>query len=224
MPTLKLARLRHLKIAIILLTAAVPLSADDTPRDPWTSGWFWEVSTGVSIVPGGDITLDGVTYESDFANGLFLKGAVGKAWNANWTTTLEWFYRSNPVNELVSPQGRITGGDLASTNAFLTVFYTPDERWHWRGVRPYAGLGVGFITEVDLDLKGFGQEEFSSRGEFAFQWLIGLSRRVGRAGLLFLEGRAIASGKQELASSTLPRFAAIEYDTWSLLTGFRLSF
>ncbi|MEY3773909.1 MAG: hypothetical protein RLZZ129_689 [Verrucomicrobiota bacterium] len=215
---------RMLCLGILLGNTVVTLPAADTPRDLWTSGWFWEASAGVSIVPGGDITLDGINYESDFANGLLIKGAVGKAWTPNWTTTLEWFYRTNSINELVYAHGTITGGDLASTNAFFTVTYALDEGWSWRGVRPYVGLGLGYLQEVDLDLEGYGNEEFSSRGAFAYQWLIGLQRRIGRHGLLFLEGRAIASGKQELASSSLPRFAAIEYDTWSLLTGLRYSF
>jgi hypothetical protein len=216
---------RLVRLGLLLPASAVALvAATDTPRNLWTSGWFAAASAGVSIVPGGDVTLAGVTYEGDFSNGLLFKAAVGKTWNANWSTSLEWFYRTNSVNDLVSPQLTITGGDLASNSAFVTVNYALDERWSWRGVRPYAGLGVGFIQEVDLDLDGFANEEFSTKSEFAYQWLIGLQRRIGNAGLLFLEGRAIASGKQELDSSTAPRFAAIEYDTWSILAGFRFSF
>jgi hypothetical protein len=213
------------RLGLLLPASAVALAAAaDTPRDLWTSGWFTAVSAGLSIVPGGDVTLAGETYEGDFSNGLLFKAAVGKAWNANWSASLEWFYRTNSVDELASPSRTITGGDLASNSAFVTVTYALDERWSWRGVRPYAGLGVGFIQEVDLDLDGFANEEFSAKGEFAYQWLIGLQRRLGNAGLLFLEGRAIASGKQELDSSTAPRFAAIEYDTWSILAGLRYSF
>lgn len=213
-----------LRFGILLPLAGVAATAAETTRGLWTKGWFWEASAGISIVPGGDVTLGNVTYEGDFSNGLLFKGAVGKAWNANWTTSLEWFYRSNSVDQLVSSSGTITDGDLASNNFFLTTTYALDERWSWRGIRPYAGLGLGVVQEVDLDLIGLVNEEFSVSGEFAFQWLVGLQRRLGRSGLIFLEGRAIAADELKMNSSSSARFVKVQYETWSMLAGLRFSF
>ena len=201
------------------------LAATETAaRWDGSSGWFVEASAGVSIVPGGDLTLNGVRYEAEFKNGLLLHGAIGRHWSDQWSTELEFFYRSNEADSLISPQGALKGGDLASTNVMFNVTYTFSERWSLAAIRPYVGLGAGVMQEVDVDLTGFGSEEFSAQGDFIYQWLVGLQRAIGTNGHLYLEGRAIAAGKPSLESSTGQRRLVAEYDTWSLLAGLRWSF
>ena len=199
-------------------------AAETAARWDGSSGWFVEASAGVSIVPGGDLTLKGVRYEAEFKNGLLFHGAIGRRWSDQWSTELEFFYRSNEADSLVSPQGALKGGDLASTNVMFNVTYTLADRWSLALIRPYVGLGAGVMQEVDVDLTGFGPEEFSARGDFIYQWLVGLQRAVGANGQVYLEGRAIAAGKPSLESSTGPRRLVAEYDTWSLLAGLRWSF
>jgi len=189
-----------------------------------STGWFVEASAGASVVPGGDITLGGIRYEADYATGRIFQAAVGRAWTPQFSTKLEWFYRSNSVSSLDGGTARIAGGDLASTNAFVTATYALGPAWQWQGVRPFAGLGAGILQEVDVDLDGFGGEEFSASGRFAYQWLVGLERAIGSAGRIFLEGRAVAAGTQDLASSRLNRKLSVDYDTWGVIAGFRWAF
>jgi hypothetical protein len=223
------ARRRHpARIASVLLglCAAGWAAAADTPATTprWTDDWFVEASAGMGIVPGGDITLAGIRYEAEYKTGVVVQGAVGRKWTPRLSTKLEWFYRSNEVSSLVAGTARISGGDLASTNAFLTTTYRFGPPFEFLGIAPYAGLGAGFLQEVDVDLDGFGGEEFSASGRFAYQWLVGLERAVGPQGRLFVEGRAVAAGEQELQSSTGPRRLKVEYDTWGLIVGLRWSF
>ena len=196
-----------------------------TPGAPHRSdGWFTEIFAGVGIVPGGDITLGGVRYEADYKSGVILGGAVGRGWTPRFATKLEWFYRSNSVNSLVAGTTRITGGDVASTNAFVTATYRFGPSWQVWGIAPFAGLGAGILQEVDVDLEGFGGEEFSAGGRFAYQWLVGLERAIGAQGRVFLEGRAVAAGSQELDSSNRARRLSVDYDTWGIIAGLRWSF
>ncbi len=210
-----------------LVVASLPsmaLAEEVAARWDWSSGWFVKTSAGTNIIPGGDLTLDGVRYEAEFKNGLLVHGAVGRQWSEQWSTEIEFFYRRNKAESLTSPAGALAGGEIASTNVMFNVTYALPERWSVLAIRPYVGLGAGIMQEVDVDLVGFGSEEFSAKGDFIYQWLVGLQRRVGERGRLFVEGRAIAGGKPSLKSSTGPRRLVAEYDSWSLLAGFGWSF
>jgi hypothetical protein len=197
---------------------------NDSAAPRWTDGWFVEASAGVGIVPGGDITLGGIRYEADYKTGFIVQGAVGRSWTPQFSTKLEWFYRTNSLNSLVAGTARLSGGDLASTNAFLTANYRLGAPFEVYGIAPYVGLGAGFLQELDVDLDGPSGGEFSSRGRAAYQWMIGLDRAVGTQGRIFLEGRAVAAGSQELTSSVGSRRLTVEYDTWGIVAGLRWSF
>lgn len=215
-------------IALVLLglagIAQVRASDAAAVEPSWAEGWFAEFSAGAGIVPGGDITLGGVRYEAKYNTGSILQGALGRAWTPQFSTKLEWFYRSNSVKSLVAGNALINSGDLASTNAFVTATYRLGPGFEVWGIAPYAGLGAGILQEVDLDLEGFGGEEFSARNRFAYQWLIGLERAVGTKGRIFIEGRAVAAGSQDLTSSTRGRKLSVDYDTWGIIAGLRWLF
>lgn len=208
---------------LALLTSRAAAEAITEPDTAAPSPWFADLSAGLSIIPAGDITLGGRTYEGDFKDGPFLRGAVGRRLGMGWALEAEWFYRTNSVNSLVASDRRFTGGDAASNNFFLNATYSPGERFAWRGISPYAGLGLGYIQELDVDLEGADGGEFSSSGSSAWQWSIGLRKLFGPRAELFLEGRAIAAGERELEARG-GRKLRIEYDAWAMLAGLRWSF
>ena len=88
--------------------AAEPVTSAAPP-----SLWFAEFSAGLSVIPAGDVTLGGRTYEGDFKDGPFLRGAVGRRFGANWTVAGEWFYRKNELGSLDAGDRRFTRGDVA---------------------------------------------------------------------------------------------------------------
>ena len=215
-----------LGLASFSLAALPPLAAAETLPEPApiaASPWFAELSAGLSIIPAGDITLGGRKYERDFKDGPFLRGSVGRRFGAGWAIEGEWFYRNNSVNSLVASDRRFTGGDAASNNVFLNATYSPGAQFSWRGISPYAGLGFGYIQELDVDLEGTDGGEFSAGGSSAWQWSIGLRKILGPRAEIFLEGRAVAAGEQELEAKG-GRKLKIEYDTWAMLAGLRWSF
>jgi len=188
-----------------------------------TSAWFTEFSAGISVIPAGDVTLGGRTYEGDFKDGPFLRGAVGRRFGANWTVAGEWIYRKNELGSLDAGDRRFTRGDVASNSLFLSATYAPGPRFSWLGIEPYAGLGFGWIQELDLDLQGSDGGGFESGSFPAWQWSLGLKRPLAPRAELFLEGRAVAAGEREL-QGTGGRRLRIAYDAWGLLAGLRWSF
>jgi hypothetical protein len=218
-PALALAAALGLASLLPAADAPAPVAAD-----PRASVWFVELGAGAIFIPGGDLTLAGVPYESDFGAGRVLQAAVGRTWGDQWRVQLEWVYRSNPVNELTGAGGRFTAGDLASTTALVTARYALPARWSVAGIRPYVSAGLGLMTETDLDLEGAGGGEFSTGGEWAWHWAIGLERPVGARGRLFLESRALSGGQQTLDATSGSRRVAVDYDAWTLQAGLRWSF
>lgn len=90
--------------------------------------------------------------DASFDAGFLAGGAVGYAFTDNWSAELDYAYRSNDVSSVrVNGQTVANGGDYASTSLMLNGFYRFDTDWR---VRPYVGAGIGFATEIDVDLEG----------------------------------------------------------------------
>ncbi len=214
-----------LSLAALLLVSSPLRAANAEPAvsTAASSLWFTELSAGISIIPAGDVTLGGRTYEGDFKDGPFLRGAVGRRCGANWTVAGEWFYRKNELGSLDAGDRRFTRGDVASNSLFLNATFAPGPRFAWLGIEPYAGLGFGWIQELDLDLQGPDGGGFESGSFPAWQWSLGLKRPLAPRAELFLEGRAVAAGERELQGPGGRRLR-IAYDAWGLLAGLRWSF
>ncbi len=214
-----------LSLAALLLVSSPLRAANAEPAVSTASfsPWFTELSAGISIIPAGDVTLGGRTYEGDFKDGPFLRGAVGRRFGANWTVAAEWFYRKNELGSLDAGDRRFTRGDVASNSLFLNATFAPGPRFAWLGIEPYAGLGFGWIQELDLDLQGPDGGGFESGSFPAWQWSLGLKRPLAPRAELFLEGRAVAAGERELQGPGGRRLR-IAYDAWGLLAGLRWSF
>lgn len=220
-------RLRNVAQSLVWLGLGMSLlNAQDEVAEfgsSWRDGLYIEFGSGLGFIPGGDITLDGNEWEAEYDNGSIFMASIGKNWTDNWATELEYFYRSNDIDTLTAGSVVLTGGDLASTNVFVSMVYTLDgllgSSW-----RPYGGLGAGWFTETDVDIAALPGEEFSKTGSTGYQWLVGVRGVFGENWSGFLEGRAIAGGSQDLASSADGRELEVEYNAWSLIVGLEWAF
>lgn len=216
---------KHL-VAALFAGAFVVVSAwaqADDMKSSWREGLYVEFGGGTSTLPGGDITLDGVEWEGEFNNGTLFIVTFGKDWTDNWSTELDWFYRTNDLDTLTAGNTVLSGGDLASTNLYFSVTYTfdgiLDSAW-----RPYVGAGLGAMQEIDIDIDDLPGEEFQTNWAMGFQWLVGVKWEYAENWAGFLEGRAVSGGSQTLDSSLDGRPLEIGYDGWSLIAGLKWSF
>lgn len=153
--------------ACAALAASLPVAAQDK------AGLYVSVLAGTSSLASthvtesrpGAATLSG---PARLGNGTGWGGAIGQRYGNGWAAELAWDYRSHPIERIA---GTSVSGDFASTVAFLNGYY----RFQKMGpVRPFVGLGLGYVTEMDIDISrdGTGQE-FSRRGGLATQAIVG---------------------------------------------------
>ena len=106
---------------------------------------------------------------------------------------LEFAYRSSDVAGL--PAGIGTGDNFAWTALMVNGIYDFQGTGGWR---PYVGLGVGVLTEVDLDLTA-PVGEYSDIGVPAFQILLGTEYALNDRTSLYGEFRYLDAGSVDLA-------------------------
>lgn len=106
--------------------------------------------------------------QGDFGRGIGMGGAIGHRYGNGWAAELAWDYRRHDLKRLA---GTAIQGDFASTTVFLNGYH----RFHKVGkVRPFVGAGLGYVTEIDMDLSRAGSEqEYSRRGGLAVQAIVG---------------------------------------------------
>lgn len=110
-------------------------------------------------------TLSG---KASFDGGIGLGGAIGQRYGNGWAAEVAWDYRSHDLKRI---GGERVSGDFASTAVFINGYY----RFQKVGmIRPYVGGGVGYATEIDMDVSRDGAEqEYSRRGGLALQAILG---------------------------------------------------
>ena len=154
-------------LAGLTMFATMPVVAQDR------SGLYVSAYGGSSSLASTSLTesrtsLSTFTGKGSFGSGIGLGGAFGYGYGNGWGAELAWDYRSDDVKRI---GGTPVQGDFASTTAFINGYY----RFQKVGmVRPFVGAGLGYVTEIDLDLSRDGSEqEYSRRGGLAIQAIVG---------------------------------------------------
>ncbi len=197
----------RITIFAALVFAATPALADD-------SGFYLKAFGGASSLSDTDVTI-GATTETDvgFGSGTLAGGAFGYAYaDSPLAAELEFTYRSGD-----SEDGATTGGDFASTSLMLNGVWNFGETSRFS---PYAGAGLGYVTEIDFDVPGSG--EFSDRGGVAWQVFGGVSYAVTERVSVFGELRYFDAGSRTLTGSGGSLNA--DYSTLDVLAGVSFTF
>ena len=168
----------HYALRLLAVTCLVPLAstawADDGGK------WYGKLYGGYSML--GDTSFDqegvaaaGATGDTDSDGGFLAGGAVGYNFTNNIAAELAWDYITNDTTATFSDGTRSTDGDFSSSIFFLNGFYKFDPVSNTK-IRPYLGAGIGYVEEIDMDLKiGPSETSYSSDGDFAYQIMAGAS-------------------------------------------------
>ena len=92
--------------------------------------------------------------------------------NSRWSSEFGWEYRSNDALITTAEGSTLPGGNYASNIFYLNRRYALTESTR---LTPWAGGGITWIQEVDLDSEGSGPERsFSDSGTLGLQAMVGV--------------------------------------------------
>jgi outer membrane protein W len=170
--------IRNYFLFLCSLATATSLSTNTLAND--SGKWYGKLYGGASIL--GDQTIQqtgvaasGATGKNENDGGYTLGGAVGYHYTNNLSVELAWDYTTNDAATRFSDGTNFNDGDFASSIFFLNGRYTLDPVMQTK-FRPYVGLGIGYVEEIDMDLKVNGVENsYSQDGALAYQLMAGVS-------------------------------------------------
>jgi outer membrane protein W len=165
-------------------------------------------STTVTESRAGFGVLDG---KAKFGSGFGAGGALGYRYGNGLAAELAWDYRGHDLKRVGNTA---VAGDFASTVLFVNGYYRFEKL---AGVRPFVGAGLGYITEIDMDItRSANEREYSRRGGLALQAMVGgevdLSERWSVSGDLRWSQMNTGTFKSSDADSSLtnkPKYAPV---------------
>jgi opacity protein-like surface antigen len=193
----------------LLALCAGPAAAQD-------AGYYAKVFGGLSALQGDAATLDGTTGPVNYDTGALFGGAIGYDYGDRpFRAELEFAYRSGDAEAFGGT------GDYASTTLMLNGVYVFQTGGAFR---PYVGLGLGYVTEIDFDIAdGPETGEYSDRGLLAWQAMIGSDYALSDSLSLFGEARFFRAESPSLSGPGGASLSA-DYDTFDLVAGLTLRF
>jgi opacity protein-like surface antigen len=204
----------HTLLAISLMFCATGAMAQDG------SGYYVKGFGGLSALQGDTFALDGTSAAVSYDTGATYGGAVGYDYgDRRFRAELEFAYRTGDASGLPVAIG--TSGDFASTTVMLNGYYMFETA---SNLRPYAGLGIGYVTEIDFDIEGgAGAGEYSDRGLIAYQAMVGAEYPLANRLSVYGEARYFTAGTADMTSAGGSALSA-DYDTFDLNAGLALRF
>jgi opacity protein-like surface antigen len=163
---------------------------------------YLRATGGLSLLPGTSLDSSdaGALQQADasFDPGFAYTFGGGYRVTDDWSVEAELGYRTNPIDRVRSTGQTLTEGDFASLGFFANGIYRVPMAGR---LRPYVGLGIGLLEEIDIDL-GSGTDVDYSDSALAAQAIVGVDYQLSSQWSLQLEGRYLQSFGQDLAAES----------------------
>lgn len=212
-------------IAVLVSGVALmgPAEADEADR------FYASASVGAGSLSSAKLTFsDGVDtstangkYEASFVGG----GALGYRLDNGWTLEGELTYRRNELDPVsLAGLGNFSGGDFASLGFGLNALYRFNIGSSGK-LQGYAGPGLVYFQEIDIDFDDGGQQEISFESDDT-AWQFKLGGRYDFSERWFVDAAAtylVASGVRMELPADPSQTIESDYDhlTLSLGVGWR---
>ncbi|MDJ0939363.1 MAG: outer membrane beta-barrel protein [Woeseiaceae bacterium] len=198
--------------------AANAANAQDDQR------WYGTASVGFGNLASSTLTYsDGTStssadadYETSFAGG----GTLGYRFASGWNLEGEIMYRRNELDPIsIAGLGDFTEGDFASLSFGVNALYRFQfgNSGKWSG---YAGPGVVYLQEIDIDFEVDGQETSFETDDIAFQLKFGTRYDFNER--WFIDAGAtyfIADGVEMEFPADRSQTITSDYEHWNLQLG-----
>ena len=209
----------HSAVLAALLAAgpAIASAADD-------AYWYATANVGANFMSDQSVSFagDGPAQSGDasLGNGLLTGAAIGRAFSRSLRAEVEFVYQSVDHDGVrLAGGGSLPSGNFASTALALNGLYSFN-LFAREEVRTYVGLGVAWLTEVDIDFEQGGQEASYSGDGFGVQLLAGARYEIGErwfldAGLRYLSAGEVTMDGEGAATGRV----RADYEPWSATFG-----
>lgn len=192
-------------------------------------GWFVKPFMGISSLSDQSGTasnsngLDGdidVATDSGLAAGL----GVGYRYNERLSVELYWEYRRNDSDSTIGATGEVLSGNYASNLFYLNGYYDLYRQEDWS---VYAGAGIGWTQEIDIDLERNGIEQsYSGDGDISWQVMLGTDYQLSQNWALNAEVRysSMSSIYLEGEENAVGQISGFDYDPLTIGLGLKYHF
>ena len=210
-----------LTAASLFTLSASAFAAEDT--------WFVRPYVGLSQMSdlSSDFAdIDGLSGEADidldtgFTGGL----GVGYRYTDNFAVEFGWEYRSNDSEVTLADTSEFDDGNYASNIFYLNGHYLFDKNGKWQ---PYAGAGLTWVQEVDIDLERGGEElSYSGDSGTGYQVFAGVNYDLNDNWTLQSELRygSITDIDLDGEGNDVGEFNNIDYETTTIQIGLVFDF
>ena len=194
------------------------------------AGYYVRAWVGLTGLGTDDLTLneDGTqsTASTDFSAGFTGGGAFGYRYGERWRVEVDATYRSAEVDRIQFAGGEtFTDGNFASLVIGLTGIYDLRPLGQGRNWKPYLGLGLGYVQEVDIDFEDASGETSFSSDDVALTALGGIRYESGQRWFVDGEIRYLSLGDLDLdGESAGIGTVTADYDPLSFTFGFGWNF
>ena len=208
---------------IVALVSGMALSAVASADE--AEKFYASASIGAGSLSSATLTFsDGAStstadgkYEASFAGG----GAIGYHFGNGWTLEGELMYRRNELDPVsIDGLGDFSGGDFASLGLGVNALYRFGIGSSGR-LQGYAGPGIVYFQEIDIDFENGGQQEISFESDDT-AWQFKLGGRYDFSDRWFVDAAAtylVASGlRMELPANPAQAIES-DYDHLMLSLG-----
>lgn len=204
-------------VSFLALGPAIATAADD-------AHWYATGNVGANFMSDQNLSLSGngptQLGKASLGSGLLTGAAFGRAFNRSFRAEAEFVYQSVDQDGVtLTDGGSLPSGNYASTAVALNGYYTFN-LFGREEVRTYVGLGVAWLTEVDIDFEQGGQELSYSGDGFGLQLIVGARYELGErwfldAGLRYLSADSVTMDGEGEAIGQV----RAEYEPWSATAG-----
>ena len=207
--------------ASISILSSTALATEDT--------WFVRPYVGFSQMSdlSSDFTdIDGLSGDADIdLSGGFTGGlGVGYRYTDNFAVEFGWEYRSNDSEVTLADTSEFDDGNYASNIFYLNGHYLFARNGKWQ---PYAGAGLTWVEEIDIDLERGSEElSYSGDGDIGYQVFAGINYDLNEKWKLQSELRygSIADIDLDGEGGEAGEFDSIDYETTTIQVGLVFDF
>jgi outer membrane protein W len=197
------------------------------PHSAAAEGLYGKALGGLSLLQD-DAARRGSAPRTDanYDSGISTGAAVGYTLTPNFAAELEFMYRTADLGSFGSP-GLGTAGDYASAIVSAHVIYTFDG-WYTGATgtcRPFVGIGLGVVEEVDFDVKGgTAPQEYEASGDLVWQVRAGADWAFAKEWSLTAEVRYLDMNTPDLKAKSGGANLKAGYSAVDLLVGLAYRF